>query len=593
MRYRIVAFDFEVFATWWCVVFQELKTGKQVVVENDPQKLSRILSRDRDIFIGWNSKFYDQAIAKAICTGASNRIVKELNDWIIGEKQLWWEFWWFRQSSRFDFNTADVRDDAQSGLSLKSIEGHMHLPIIESSIPFDLERELTRAEKDEIVKYCKHDVSTTAKLIHERADYFRTKAYLGEMVGIPFPRAISLTNAKLVAAYLGARRKAHNDERVYDIPKELKQERIPSEVFEFFSRMDDPDLTDEEVFKSKLEIDFCDIPTVFAYGGVHGARPTYRESATSNRRVVLADVSSMYPTTMIKYDLVSRNIPDPDAFTKVVKERLEAKHKGDKQTAAALKLVTNTAYGAMLQEHNNLFDPRRGRSVCITGQLMLADLAAGLATEMHSATLIQLNTDGVMVSFDVSENNAFEDVCREWELRTGYELEYDEIDTVIQRDVNNYIVVFDDGKIKQKGGELFRGISKAGAWNINNTANVVARAVGDFLLDGTPVEDTVNRCHNTLDFQYIAKGGSKYRAVIHEVRGEEIEVQKVNRVYASKDKSLGTLRKIHGKTGSKEKIAGLPDHCVIDNHNQITIDRIDKDWYIDQAKKKIEKFIGG
>ena len=131
MRYRIVAFDFEVFATWWCVVFQELKTGKQVVVENDPKKLSRILSRDRDIFIGWNSKFYDQAIAKAICTGASNRIVKELNDWIIGEKQLWWEFWWFRQSSRFDFNTGDVRDDAQSGLSIKSIVGHMHLPIVE------------------------------------------------------------------------------------------------------------------------------------------------------------------------------------------------------------------------------------------------------------------------------------------------------------------------------------------------------------------------------------------------------------------------------------------------------------------------------
>lgn len=50
---------------------------------------------------------------------------------------------------------------------------------------------------------------------------------------------------------------------------------IPPEVFEFFDRMKNSELTDKEVFSSKIEISIGDCPVTIGYGGIHGAIPNY------------------------------------------------------------------------------------------------------------------------------------------------------------------------------------------------------------------------------------------------------------------------------------------------------------------------------
>jgi hypothetical protein len=42
-------------------------------------------------------------------------------------------------------------------------------------------------------------------------------------------------------------------------------------------RMHDPELSDDEVFKSKLEFRLQDMACVIGYGGIHGALPNYME----------------------------------------------------------------------------------------------------------------------------------------------------------------------------------------------------------------------------------------------------------------------------------------------------------------------------
>ena len=69
-------------------------------------------------------------------------------------------------------------------------------------------------------------------------------------------------------------------------------------------------------------------------------------------------------------------------------------------------------------------------------------------------------------------------------------------------------------------------------------------------------------CDRLLDFQLVAKAGSKYGDALHEVDGQMEVVQKVNRVYATEDHRCGTLYKIHLGTGNPVKIAGLPAKCV-------------------------------
>ena len=288
----------------------------------------------------------------------------------------------------------------------------------------------------------------------------------------------------------------------------------------------------------------------------------------------------------------SRNIPSPDVYAATIERRVKAKRAGDKATANALKLVLNTTYGAMLNRYNPLYDPLMGRSVCISGQLFLLELANHLVTDCKTLKVIQLNTDGIMVSFDEDEYQKVLEITGEWQERTGFELEEDTVKSICQKDVNNYVEVPFEGDPKIKGGVLVRGIAPAGAFNINNNACVVAKAVKDYLAYGVPVEDTIMSCDRLLDFQLVAKAGSKYGDVLHEVDGQMEVIQKVNRVYATEDHRYGTLYKIHLGTGNPVKIAGLPAKCVVDNDNHLTIDVVDRDWYIRQAKKYVRDFLG-
>ena len=113
----------------------------------------------------------------------------------------------------------------------------------------------------------------------------------------------------------------------------------------------------------------------------------------------------------------------------------------------------------------------------------------------------------------------------------------------------------------------------------------------DYFVKNVPVEKTIRECDDILAFQLIAKASSKYAGAYHIVDGQIQDVQRCNRVYAVDDMRYGTLYK-RKQEGGSIKVAGLPDHCMIDNANELTIDVIDRDWYINLAKKYVKDFLG-
>jgi hypothetical protein len=363
-------------------------------------------------------------------------------------------------------------------------------------------------------------------------------------------------------------------------------------VFEFFNRLYDPSLSDEEVFTSKLNFNIGDCQVTLGYGGIHGAIPCYRERAVDGHSIRNQDVASYYPHLMTLDGYCSRSIPQPEIYEQMLEARMKAKKSGDKATANALKLVANTTYGAMLNKYNDLFDPLMGRSVCITGQLRLLELSLHLVADCPSLRVVQLNTDGIMVSLDDNDLDTYNAICQEWQKRTGFELEEDCILEIIQKDVNNYVEIAMNGSTKIKGGQLVRGIAPAGAFNVNNNATIVAKSLVEYFAKGIPVEETIQSCNDISCFQLIAKASGKYSAVYHIVNGEKVKVQRCNRVYAVKDESFGTLFKTHALVGNDAKIAGLPEHCMIDNSNELGIEVVDKEWYIKLAKKQVNDFLG-
>lgn len=585
---RIITYDCEVFAYDWVVVFKDKETGIYTVIHNDNEALKMSLSEEA-IYVGFNSKHYDQFIIKAIAAGFTPAEIKQINDYIISGGQGW-EYPALR-NVYFGFQNVDIRDDMQVGLSLKAIEGHLGLPIRESNVDFNINRPLTKEEIEETITYCKWDVDTTEKLTDLRKDYLKNKIQVGNIAGVSESKALSMTNAKLTAAILNATRKEHNDEREYKYPENLKREYIPKEVFDFFDRLQDMSIPSETIFSKKMELAVGECPITIGYGGIHGAIPNYMFEETEERVIVNKDVGSYYPHLMTICGYTSRNIPSAETFEGILEKRMQAKKAGDKATANALKLVVNTTYGAMLNQFNDLYDPLMGRSVCISGQLYLLELAVHLHRDIEDLKIIQLNTDGIMVECDKRYLDKVNEICNEWQMRTGFSLEEDKVIKIAQKDVNNYIEVQADGTSKAKGGYLVRGISTVGSFNINNNTVIVAEALKEFFVSGIAPEDTINTCDDIFKFQIIAKASSKYKEAYQLVDGKKVSVQKTNRVYATTDKTLGTLYKVK-EDGAVAKIESLPEHCIIDNENQLTVKDIDKSFYIELANKRINDFLG-
>lgn len=589
MKINPFIFDCEVFAYDWLVIFKEKSTGEYTIIWNDNEAVAQFMEQ-KPLLAGFNNKHYDQFILKAILCGFSPEEVKAVNDFIISGNNSW-DYHPLR-AHWSSFAQYDLNDDCQRGLSLKAIEGHLGMSIRESTIPFDIDRPLTEEERSEVEFYCQHDVDATDMLDDLRQDYLASKLTLGEEKGYTTAGSLYQTNAKLTALYLDAIYQPHDDEREYKYPSNLSLEYISQDVFEFFERLKDYSIPDEVIFKEKLQLTVGNCPCTIAYGGIHGAIACYREYATKTRSIRNIDVASYYPHQMTLNGYCSRNIPSPATYTAVIERRIAAKKRGDKATANALKLVLNTTYGAMLNRYNGLYDPLMGRSVCISGQLQLLELAEHLVQDCPTLQIIQLNTDGIMVSLDNCDLPRYQEITKEWQTRTGFELEEDLIKMICQKDVNNYVEVPFGGEPKIKGGVLVRGIAPSGAFNINNNACVVARAVKDYLAYGVPIKETIMGCNRLLDFQLIAKAGSKYSNVFHILRGKANAVQKVNRVYATDDWRYGTLYKTKLDTNSLEKIAGLPAKCIVDNDNRLAINAIDRDWYIRLAERYVRDFLG-
>lgn len=562
----ILFYDFEVFQKDWLVVLIEPETRKETVIVNDPEKLKEFYEAHvKDIWVGFNSRHYDQYILKGILLGMNP---KTINDRIIIDGMDGWQI-----SNAFrdiPLNNYDVMSNIDRGL--KYFEGSLGNSIEESSVPFNIPRKLTEAEIEETIRYCRHDVEQTIEVFMERYSDFEAQLGLIKMFKLPLSE-ISRTKVQLSARILEASKKRYDDEFDIDFPSTMRIEKY-KEVVDWYKKPENLD------YSKSLDIEVAGVPHSFGWGGVHGAINNY----VGEGYFINMDVASLYPSLMIRYDLISRSC-NPKRFKEIVETRL--RYKAEKNPLQApLKIVINGTYGASKDKNNPLYDPRQANRVCIYGQLLLLDLIEHLEPVCE---IIQSNTDGVLVKLRDGSQEAFDvvdDIAYEWEQRTGLKLEFDEFVKVIQKDVNNYIIVAPDGHWKSKGAY----VKKLGS--LDYDLKVVNKAVSENLVNGIPVEKTINDCDSLKDFQLVKKVGSKYVGIYH---GEKFLSERCVRCFASKDESDGGLTKLHAKTCRRAKIEGTPLHARLVNgdvNGMSCPDWLDRNWYIEMARKRVNDFLG-
>lgn len=566
-------YDFEVFAHDWLVVVINPVEKTKTVLVNDRDGLSRLYQeRKGQIFVGYNNVHYDQYIFKGLLLGLDPKwvsdqiILRDRSGYSISRE--------FAKIPMVNYDTM-LRND----LGLKVLEAYMGNDIRETTVPFDIDRKLTKAELDEVIFYCTHDVEQTMEVFARRKSEFTAKMDLLKMFDLPMSYMCK-TGAQLTAIILDAKR-----------PREPRGDEFDLEILPCVQMGPydwvrqwylDPKNQD---YDAELKFDIANCPHVCKWGGIHGALKQY----SAEGYFINVDVESYYPSEMIVHGFLSRNVSDPTKFAWIKSHRLELKHAGDKRQKS-LKVVINGTYGASKDPTNALYDPKQANQVCINGQLMLIDLMWHL-TSGCGAEIIQSNTDGVLVKMPDGYHggpdafyDAVDDIAAEWESRTGMALEFDEYAKVYQKDVNNYILVSEDGHTKGKGAYV-KELN-----DLDADMPVVNRALMAYMVDGVRPEITISAATDLVDFQRVVKLSKKF---LYCTYGGKCMQDKVFRVFASTDPYDGMIASVKQRGGKPKKFACTSEHVFIDNtdiHGKSCPEKLDRGWYIGLAYERLKQF---
>ena len=242
----------------------------------------------------------------------------------------------------------------------------------------------------------------------------------------------------------------------------------------------------------------------------------------------------------------------------------------------------NSTFGASKDEYNDLYDPLMANNVCIAGQLLLLDLIEKIEA---CCKVVQSNTDGVFVKIESEENKVkFMEECNKWSKRVRMDLEYDEYCKVIQKDVNNYIIVDKKGKYKSKGAYV-KELKK-----IDYDLPIINEALINYFIYNKPIKETIMNCNDFIKFQKIVKITRLYNHAFH---NDKIIKERVLRVFASKNDSDGTVYKVKNEN-KYEKISNTPERAFIYNENvndMECLERLDKEYYVKVANDRLEQFL--
>lgn len=556
-------YDFEVFQYDWMVVIINPVEKIKTVIVNNGKELKRYYNRHKNqIWCGYNSRNYDTFIMKSILLDINPKFT---NDMIIGKGMKGWQIdERFRDIQFYDFDLYKVN-------SLKVLEAFMGNDIRETTIPFDLDRKLTHQEVRETIKYCMHDVEQTLEVFRKRKNDFDAHIDLIETFNLSLDK-INLTQAQLTAIIIGCKKQERDDEFDLEFVDCLNIKKYKSIVDWFKNRAN-------RNYKNSLTVDVCGIPHTFGWGGLHGCpdKPLH-----SKGKIYHIDVTSYYPSIMIEYDYLTRNCKNKNKFKQIYDKRVELKKQGKKKEQAPYKIILNGTYGICKDKYSLAFDPLQANNVCVNGQLMLLDLLEHLEPYCE---IIQSNTDGIILQvYSDEKEKKMKEVCNDWMKRTKMGLGFDEIDEIFQKDVNNYIFRFTNGKLERKGAYVKE------LDDLDFDLPIVNKAIVDYLMKGIEPYDTIENCNELKQFQKVIKVSSNYLYGWH---NDEFLTDKTFRVFASKDKNDTYIGKVKTEGGTIEKFANTPEHCMIINENingMECVKNLDKKWYVDLANKRLKDF---
>jgi hypothetical protein len=628
MKKTVQIFDLETYkaaftATFLCTETQEVR---QFVISEDRNELMRLLWHLNDnclMLVGFNNIGFDYPIIHALWSVDLSLDSQSLIDFIYNKAQSIIEC---QNSDNFKIKYKHIVyednmkipqidlykiyhfENPAKRSSLKDIEIALNWKKVQDLPIHHAQETLTKEEIDIILEYNLNDVRATYEFFKVSIDRLKLRKELSKTYGINLrnandPKIGSEIFGKFIAEKKGIPLQELKKQRTFRKEIKFKDCILPYIGFKspqfnkLLTKLNETTITET---KGSLEesVIYKGFKYDFGTGGIHGCIES-QIVERGDELLMSCDVTSLYPSIAIMNKFFPAHIGREfcDIYDSVFQTRATAKREGNKAVNEGLKLALNGVYGKSNDKNSFFYDPLFTMQITINGQLLLCMLAEAL--QDVGFKMIMINTDGLECLVPKRQIQVYDRICNEWQTLTKLNLEFTEYKKMIIRDVNNYMAIDTNNKVKCKGTfKLNHELVRDGEYHKNFSYNVIQIALSEYFINGVSFEQTIKNHHNIYDFCGRFKCTKGWHSEIRYISYDHTnnpfikvdKLQKTNRYFLSVNGAA--FLKVH-EDGREQLIEANGRKVTIFNEYKEELDyKIDYDYYIlecEKLRRQIEK----
>ena len=541
-------YDVEVFINIFHVTILNTENNELYKFEvsdrkNQMQELVSFFLNNAVYFVGYNNIHYDNPIinycikyfrtskydAETICKSIFNlsRTITSRED---NNLQLWKEYKYANNFKTLDLLTMLFSQALR--VSLKEMQVTMHFKNVEEFVT-DWDKPLSPDRYDDMILYNINDVMSTNELLDRSKSLISLRLSIQKEynINVLSKDGVGIGTEILKQKYLQLTNKTWDDIKDLRSPMDyipLKDVILPQISYTtpiLQSLLERLKMAVVSPGRKGLEETFILDGTKISVGvgGIHSKNTPEIIIPKDDELLLDTDAASLYPSLLIEYGFVPPHLGKEflQVYSNIRTERLEAKHNGNKDKNETLKLALNAVTGNYQNEYSWLYSPFAVMQIRMNGQLLLLKLAEMLIA--IGCRVIQYNTDGLFLICKKDKKEEYDKIIKEFEQFSRLTMETEEFKGLYQLAINDYFAVTKNGTIKEKG--CFITSTKLGK---GLTPKIIPKAVINFFINGTPIEETIKSCTDIRDFLMSEKTGKQWN-----VEYMNMPQQRINRFYAS------------------------------------------------------------
>lgn len=598
---QTLVFDTETYPNYHLIAFKNIRTGKYLKIDTFNHGMARKLSWIMMNYwcVGFNSLKYDLPLIwlahKYALLGVDPvpYLMEASNKIIFGNE------WGANIAKEYDFTIhktrhIDLIEVCPLKGSLKLYGARLHAKRLQE-LPFDVGNNLSDDQKEIVADYCINDLDTTELLLNN----LKEQLALRDQLSLQYRQdLLSKSDAQIAETVIGS--------EIRNITGKWPNKPKVVEEYSFNFKVPDGLIFQTDYMKgilnkiasAKFSLDFngrlevpADIKDLkisigngvyrMGIGGLHSSEECVAIKATDEYELLDRDVVSYYPMIVLSQNLCPTHIGQDfsTVYSKLVDRRIKAKRDKQEAISECLKITINGTFGKTGSPYSILYAPEMTIQITVGGQLYLLMLIE--AMELSGIQVVSANTDGIVMFVGKHQKGTYNDIIKYWEQLTKFETEETSYSAVYSRDVNAYMAVKTDGKVKGKNIYYDPWSGKSGKdryWRFqkNCAGQICVEAIEKLLTQNIPIEETIKACQDITRFVFVrnVKGGA---------HKDQYYLGKVIRYYYAKD-VIGTINYIMNNnkvpdTEGAKACMDLPDTFPTD---------IDYGFYINRTRQMLE-----